>query len=116
MLELITKIKALAALKIGWLEGSGIAPSANHLDQVSKSVAKHFPSSLEYPSVATTEDGHVVFEWIRPQARIELEANLDDQKLELYATSAAEDEFFEEVFNETQWRDAFMQIEKRLAS
>jgi hypothetical protein len=41
---------------------------------------------------------------------------LTDQKLELYATNAAEHEFFEQVFNETQWRDAFVQIEKRLAS
>jgi hypothetical protein len=116
MLELIVKIKALAALKTGWLEGRGIAPSANHLDQISKRIAKHFPNSLEYPSVASTEDGHVLFEWMRPQARVELEVNLADHRLELYATNAAEEEFFEQVFNETQWRDAFVQIEKRLAS
>lgn len=113
---LVSKIDALASLSDGWLEGNGIAPTSDNLNWLSNEVAKNFPESLEYPSVAPSEDGHVILEWIRPQARIELEVNFSDQKLELYATNLTTNQFLEESFNRTQWNEAFDQVERLLIS
>jgi hypothetical protein len=114
--ELISKIEALGELTNGWLEGVGIAPSPDHLNQLSDNFIAHFPDSLEYPSVAPTEEGNVIFEWMRPHSRIELEINFNREKLEIYATNAAKDEFVEMVFSESQWGKAFAKIEELLIS
>lgn len=113
---LISKIDALSALSDGWLEGNGVAPKSEHLNWLSNELAKNFPESLEYPSVAPSEDGHVILEWIRPHARIELEINFSDEKLELYATNIKTNHFFEESLNQNQWSDAFGKVERLLLS
>jgi hypothetical protein len=114
--EVISKIEALADLNDGWLEGVGAAPTADHLNQLSDSVVKYFPDTLEYPSVAPTQEGNVVFEWIRPHSRIELEINFANKKLEIYATNVTKREFVEDVFSETQWSKAFAKVEELLTS
>lgn len=52
----------------------------------------------------------MVFEWIRPQARIELEVNFADDLLELYATDLAKDDFSEETFRTGDWAAAFGKV------
>lgn len=113
---LVSKIDALASLSDGWLEGNGIAPTSNNLNWLANEVAKFFPETLEYPSVAPTEDGHVIFEWIRPRIRIELEVNFSDQRLELYATNLTKEEFVEECFNREHWNGAFSKVSELLVS
>lgn len=113
---LVSKIDALAALSDGWLEGHGIAPRNEDLNWLSNEVAKNFPEALEYPSVAPSEDGHVILEWIRPQSRIELEFNFTDKKIELYATQLTTNQFVEESFSLTQWNEAFGKVERLLIS
>lgn len=118
--DLVSKIEALCSLSDGWLEGQGIAPTAPNLNWLTNEVAKYFPETLEYPSVAPTEDGYVVLEWIRPHARIELEINFDDKKLELYATNLTTDKstekFVEKLFSQTDWKDAFVEVERLLVT
>ncbi len=108
--KLVSGIDGLASLKDGWLEGIGVAPNNDHLNWLTNEVTKAFPESLEYPAVVPTEDGNVVFEWIRPQARIELEVNFADQQLELYATNLKTNQFVETIFNQNEWQNAFGKI------
>ena len=107
---LTSKLDALASLSDGWLEGRGIAPTSDNLNRLANEIAQYFPTNLDYPSVAPTEDGNVIFEWIRPKARIELEVNFADQSIELYATNVLSDEFVEKTFNQTKWHDAFTMV------
>jgi hypothetical protein len=113
---LISLIDGLSGLANGWLEGGGIAPTGDNLNGLTNEVATWFPETLEYPSVAPTEDGNVVFEWIRPHARIELEVNFPDQLLELYASNLKSGDFVEESFPNDQWDEAFTRISTLLQS
>ncbi len=115
-LVLVSKIEELGALVDGWLGGNGVALDSENLTWLTDEVAKHFPETLEYPSVVPTEDGHVVFEWIRPQARIELEVNFDEQRLELYATNLTTNQFTEESFDTAGWSAAFTRVERLLVA
>lgn len=112
--KLTSGIEALAALKDGWLEGNGVAPNNDHLNWLTNEVTKAFPESLEYPAVVPTEDGNVVFEWVRPQARIELEINFADKQLEIYATNLKTREFVEVTLNQNEWPSAFEEIARLL--
>lgn len=115
-LGLVSKIDALSSLSNGWLEGNGIAPSSANISWLTDEVAKYFPEALEYPSVVPTDDGNVVFEWIRPQARIGLEVNFDARKLELYATNLTTNQFTEESFATSDWNAAFSKVERLLVA
>jgi hypothetical protein len=75
-----------------------------------------FPESLKYPSVAPTEEGNVIFEWIRPNSRIELELNFEDRRLELYATNLSTNDFIEESFSNEQWNESLARISTLLLS
>ncbi|OAM90734.1 hypothetical protein AW736_06415 [Termitidicoccus mucosus] len=108
---LTSSIDKLAILADGWLEGVGVAPKPEALNWLTNEVSTSFPLSLEYPSVAPSEEGNVIFEWIRPHARIELEVNFADQKLELYSTNLKANDFVEKVFEFNQWQEAFGQVE-----
>jgi predicted Rdx family selenoprotein len=101
-------------LKDGWLEGCGTAPKIEHLSWLSNEIGSTFPDDLEYPSVAPTEDGNIVFEWIRPHARIELEVNFSEKQLEIYATNLKTSDFVEEVMSLQNWEEAYQKIEKLL--
>ena len=114
--KLVSAIDALLALPDGWLEGKGLAPKAEDLNWLINEVTKSFPESLEHPSVAPTEEGHVIFEWMRPHARIELEINFADRRLELYSTNLPSGRFVEENFGGEQWSEAFQRVESLLLS
>ena len=108
--KLTARIDGLASLKDGWLEGHGAAPKCDDLNWLSNEVAKVFPDSLEYPAVVPTEDGSVVLEWIRPDARIELEVNFAARQLELYATDLKTNQFVEETYPQDGWAAAFSKV------
>lgn len=114
-LELVSGIEALMDLQDGWLEGGGKAPHKPFLTTLTNEVVRAFPAELEYPAVVPTEDGNVVFEWIRPWARIELEVSFTDNRLELYASSLKTNQFVEESYSMDNWAAAFTQISTLLA-
>jgi hypothetical protein len=114
--ELVSGIDALMDLEDGWLEGGGKAPDSMHLTALIDEMVRSFPPDLEYPAVVPTEDANVVFEWIRPHARIELEVNFTDQQLELYATNLKTNEFVEETYTQDGWADAFAKVSNLLVS
>jgi hypothetical protein len=104
-------IDKLANLSDGWLEGVGVAPKPEDLNWLTNAVASAFPESLDYPSVAPTEEGNVILEWILPKARIELEVNFAAKQLELYASYLDSDNFMEKTFGINRWQDAFGAVE-----
>ena len=108
--ELKAAIDSLSSLQDGWLEGCGVAPSRRNLDWLIEKVAKTFPASLSHPSVTPTEEGNVSFEWIKPAARVELEVNFAENRLELYATDIEADSFVDESFDMGDWAGAFVRI------
>lgn len=112
---LTCEIEKLAQLSDGWLEGGGTAPKAADLEWLSGEMADQFPV-IDYPSVVPTEEGNVVFEWIRPQARIELEVNFEGDTLELYSTDLAKDEFREETYPKGDWPAAFAKVTSLLGA
>lgn len=106
----VAAIEKLSNLSAGWLEGVGIPPKADDLNWLVNEVTKAFPESLSYPSVAPTEEGNLIFEWIKTNARIELEFNFADKKMELYATDLAASKFEEAAFVFEQWETAFQKV------
>lgn len=115
-LELVGGIEALIDLKDGWLEGGGKAPVHDRLFWLANEMVRAFPADLEYPAVVPTEEGNVVFEWIMPQARIELEINFADKQLELYATNLDTDQFVEALFKQEEWQNAFEKVASLLVA
>ena len=113
--KLVGGIEVLLNLQDGWLEGSGKAPAPSHLNALMNEMVRVFPAHLEYPAVVPTEEGNVVFEWIRPQARIELEVNFAYQRLELYATNLTTHQFVEETYRQDGWAEAFAKVSDLLA-
>ena len=105
-------IKNLENLTDGWLEGAGKAPDLHFLKWIEQVVIEAFPS-IEYPVVAPTEEGHVVFEWIRPKVRIELEF-IPDGSMELYSTDLDQGTFVEESFKKGEWGNAFDKVKELL--
>lgn len=108
---LVSSIDKLSTLADGWLEGVGVAPKPENLNWLTNEVSKSFPESLAYPSVAPSEEGNVILEWILPHARIELEVNFAEKKLELYSTNIKAGDFVEASFGIDQWQQAFGQVE-----
>jgi hypothetical protein len=107
---LISAIDDLNALENGWLEGYGVAPDSQNLARLSEELIESFPLGIDYPAVIPTEDGNVSLEWIKPTARIELEVNFAENRLELYATDIKADTFVDESFKAGDWAGAFGKI------
>jgi hypothetical protein len=107
---LTSAIDDLNSLENGWLEGRGIAPDTENLAWLSEELIEAFPVGIEYPAVVPTEDGNVSLEWIKPAARIELEVNFIENRLELYATDLEADTFVDESFETGDWAGAFERI------
>ncbi len=56
----------------------------------------------------------MILEWIKPAARIELEVNSRENRLELYATNIETDVFVEESFKATDLAGAFQRVSELL--
>lgn len=111
---LVCAVEKLALLKAGWLEGHGASFSIETISQISQDLSQAFPMDLEYPIVVPTGDGHVSLEWVRPQSRIELEANTTDQQLELYATNVGGTDFLDDTFPPYAWDKALARVAQLL--
>ncbi len=107
---LTSAIDDLNGLENGWLEGHGVAPDPANLARLTEELIDAFPQGIDYPAVVPTEDGNVSLEWIKPSARIELEVNFADGRLELYATDIQTDTFVDDSFDMGDWAGAFVKI------
>ncbi len=107
-------IHDLSNLKDGWMEGRGVAPRRLDLERLSADLVEKFPPDIGYPAVVPTEEGNVSLEWIIPAARVELEVNFSENRLELYATDIEADTFVEESFDMADWDGAIGEIRSQL--
>jgi len=110
----LSAARDLGDLKDGWLEGRGKAPNSLYLSMLADDLAEAFPPGIDYPAVVPTEEGNVCLEWIKPTARIELEANYAGNLLELYASDLEADTFIEESYDKADWAGAFAKIKSLL--
>jgi hypothetical protein len=106
----VGSVEALMDLQDGWLEGGGKAPDADSLIWLKNEMVRAFPADLEHSAVVPNEEGNVVFEWIRPDARIELEVNFTEKRLELYATNVKTNHFVKATYPLDGWKDAFANV------
>lgn len=112
--NLVSSIERLSTLQAGWLAGHGALFAIEDMSQIAQDLAQAFPVGLDYPVVVPTGDGNVSLEWIRPESRIELEANIIDKQLELYATNVGGTEFLAEVFDVNAWDQALDRVNQLL--
>lgn len=112
--NLVSSIESLSTLQAGWLDGHGALFAIEDVSQIAQDLAQAFPVGLDYPAVVPTGDGNVCLEWIRPESRIELEANIIDKQLELYATNVGGNEFLAEVFDVNAWDQALDRVNQLL--
>lgn len=85
------RIEELRALKNGWLDGLGLAPSAEGLTWFSKSFELQYPEDLPLPFIYPTAEGGVQAEWSLSAHEISLEIDLDSQTGEWHDHDSATD-------------------------
>lgn len=112
--SLVSSVEKLASLQAGWLDGYGALFPIETMSQIAQDLAQAFPAGLEYPAVVPTGDGNISFEWIRPESRLELEVNINEQKLELYATNVGGIDFIAELFEMDAWHQALERVTQLL--
>lgn len=71
------RIEELRALKNGWLDGLGFAPSADGLTWFSKTFEMQYPEDLPLPFIYPTAEGGIQAEWSLSTHEISLEINLE---------------------------------------
>ncbi len=112
--NLVSSVERLSSLQAGWLDGHGALFAIEDVSQIAQDLAQAFPVKLEYPVVVPTGEGNVSLEWIRLESRIELEANIIGQQLELYATNVGGKDFLDEVFKIDAWDKALERVTQLL--
>jgi hypothetical protein len=91
-----------------------VAPDRSRLELLSDRLVEVFPPGIDYPAVVPTGEGNVCLEWIMPAARVELEVNFAENRLELYATNIEAETFVEDTFSIEDWQGAFGKITELL--
>jgi hypothetical protein len=74
--DIPARLDELRTLKDGWLDGSGLAPSAKGLDWLATALDQYYPDNLPLPYFYPVAEGGVQLEWpIKPQ-EVSLEIDL----------------------------------------
>ena len=76
-LDVPARLNELRAMRDGWLEGGGKAPSQEGLDWLSKSFKAHFPEGLPLPYTYPTPEGGIEMEWSLGVRSIIFEVDID---------------------------------------
>jgi hypothetical protein len=61
--DVAARLDEFRALRTGWLDGKGVAPSADLLDWLSRKFEAHYPDHLPLPYLYPTTEGGVQAEW-----------------------------------------------------
>lgn len=92
----------------GWLEGGGVAPSADGLDWLAETLESNLGEDSPRPYLYPTEDGGVQAEWSLSNWRVSLDINLQSRSgdwfaLNLETDNAEEREFRCDKVSDWQW-------------
>jgi hypothetical protein len=74
--QINSRLEQLSALNDGWLDGSGIAPDTNALQNLGSLFQSHYDKSLPIPYIYPTADGGLQLEWSPEDWEATLELNL----------------------------------------
>lgn len=75
-LDVPARLEEFLALKDGWLEGHGWAPSPAGLAWFSEAFERYFPDNLPLPHLYPTEDGDIQAEWSFAPHEVSIEIDL----------------------------------------
>lgn len=76
-LDVPARLDELRAMRDGWLEGTGKAPSQAGLDWLSSRFQHHYPDDLPLPHTFPEPEGGIEMEWSLGSYSVILEINLD---------------------------------------
>ncbi|HLX59881.1 MAG TPA: hypothetical protein VKX17_01245 [Planctomycetota bacterium] len=86
--DLPARLKELAQLKSGWLNGAGVAPAAAGLKWLSDAWLKYCPEHVPEPFAYPTPEGNVQLEWDFGSWEISAEVDLVTHQASLMAVNA----------------------------
>lgn len=74
------RLNEFLALKDGWLDGKGKAPSKVGLDWFSATFETQYPDELPFPYVYPTAEGGIQIEWSLAGHEVSLEVSLESRR------------------------------------
>jgi len=75
--DIVARLEEFRVLRNGWLDGKGLAPTAEGLDWLAQRFESQYPDDLPLPYLYPTAEGGVQAEWSLDAEEISLEINLD---------------------------------------
>jgi hypothetical protein len=84
-LDVTLRLEQISALKNGWLDGKGLAPSKDKLEWLADAFDTNFDSDLPLPYLYPTAEGGVQAEWGLNDWAVTLEINLENEQGEYQA-------------------------------
>ncbi len=79
-LDVAARLEEFYALKDGWLDGKGLAPSREGLDWFANTFESHYPEDLPLPYLYPTGEGGIQAEWALGGYEISLEVDLGSKR------------------------------------
>lgn len=104
--DVMSRLDELRALQDGWLDGYGLAPSADGLVWFAQEFEARYPRDVVLPYVYPTADGGLQLEWGLPSGEVSLEINLVTKRAEwhrLNLSSNEEDRYFLDLQEAASW-------------
>lgn len=97
----------IAQLGNGWFEGSGLAPDADALANISEKLITDYPEKLPLPQIAPKQDGNLLLEW-RAEGYPSLDIDLATAQASFHAFGANdEDVEFDFNLDAAGWKSLF---------
>ena len=90
-LSISNQLERLKALRDGWLDGHGTAPSIDGLDWLAGELERRFRPGISVPYLYPMEAGGVQAEWTKGRHDISMEINLTERTGELYSLHLDDD-------------------------
>lgn len=90
--DVLARLDELRVLQDGWLDGSGVAPSALGLAWFSQEFEARYPRDAALPYVYPTAEGGLQLEWGLPAGEVSLEINLLTKQAEWHRLNLSSSE------------------------
>ncbi len=91
-LDVTSRLEELKALKDGWLDGLGAAPSPDGLDWLARTFDAFYSDTLPLPYIYPVAEGGVRFEWSLTPHEISLEINFSERSGEWHSLDLVTDQ------------------------
>lgn len=112
-LDVSTRLEEISGLQDGWLDGEGMAPSADGLVWLRDSLNNNLDPALPLPYLFPTADGGILAEWKNADYDISLEFDLEKRTSYIYVLALNSGAITED-FIELPTDDSWSKINQRL--